>query len=61
MMHHKYCLIDENDPQGAKAFFGSVNLTAQAFCKNFEAMILTNNKNIIKKLSEEFEEMWRIL
>lgn len=60
MMHHKFCLIDENDPSTAKGFFGSVNLTAQAFCRNFEALILTNNWEIISRLSEEFEELWML-
>ncbi|CAG9770940.1 unnamed protein product [Ceutorhynchus assimilis] len=58
MMHHKYCLIDEKDPVGCKVFFGSLNLTCQALCKNFEAICLTNNQEIIHRLSEEFEEMW---
>ncbi|KAH1008856.1 mitochondrial cardiolipin hydrolase isoform X2 [Dendroctonus ponderosae] len=58
IMHHKFCLIDEKDPQAAKAFFGSVNLTAQAFCQNFEALILTNNQDIIERLSAEFEQLW---
>ncbi|KAL1516653.1 hypothetical protein ABEB36_000536 [Hypothenemus hampei] len=58
MMHHKFCLIDEKDPQTAKVFFGTINLTAQGFCKNFESLIYTNDKNIIQRLSTEFEQLW---
>ncbi|XP_050301474.1 mitochondrial cardiolipin hydrolase-like [Anthonomus grandis grandis] len=61
MMHHKFCLIDECDTGSSKVFFGSLNLTAQAFCKNFEALILTNNKDIIQRLSQEFEELWQLM
>ncbi|XP_066155070.1 uncharacterized protein [Euwallacea fornicatus] len=58
MMHHKFCLIDEKDGQLGKVFFGSLNLTAQAFCKNFENLVFTNNAKVIRGLSEEFEVLW---
>lgn len=58
LMHHKYCLVDETSGETAKVFFGSVNLTAQALSKNFEALIFTNNINVISRLSEEFEDLW---
>ncbi|KAF7283744.1 mitochondrial cardiolipin hydrolase zuc [Rhynchophorus ferrugineus] len=61
LMHNKYCLIDETDEQHAKVFFGSLNLTSQAVLKNFESVILTNNKDIIGRLSDEFEYLWRSL
>lgn len=57
-MHHKFCLIDKEDKDLAKMFFGSLNLTTQALCKNFDAVVLTNNYSIIEKYSEEFEELW---
>ncbi|XP_066250255.1 mitochondrial cardiolipin hydrolase-like [Euwallacea similis] len=58
MMHHKFCLIDEKDEQMSKVFFGSLNLTVQAFCKNFENLVFTNNTKVIQGLSEEFEMLW---
>ncbi|XP_060534635.1 mitochondrial cardiolipin hydrolase-like [Cylas formicarius] len=58
MLHHKFCLIDENHPQLAKMFFGSLNLTAQAMCKNFETVVLTNNSDWIQTFSQEFEDLW---
>lgn len=58
MMHHKFCLIDKEDPELAKVLFGSLNLTAQALTKNFDAFIITNNLNILKRFSEEFEDLW---
>lgn len=57
-MHHKFCLIDKEDKKLAKMFFGSLNLTTQAMCKNFDAIVLTNNSGIIARFSEEFEELW---
>ncbi|XP_050515894.1 mitochondrial cardiolipin hydrolase-like isoform X1 [Diabrotica virgifera virgifera] len=59
-MHHKFCLIDKDEGDGAKMFFGSLNLTSQGFCKNFDNTILTNNKEIISRFSEEFEELWEL-
>lgn len=58
LMHNKYCLIDEADEQHAKLFFGSLNLTSQALLRNFESVILTNNKDVIRHLREEFEYLW---
>ncbi|CAG9819381.1 unnamed protein product [Phaedon cochleariae] len=58
MMHHKFCLIDKENPKCAKMFFGSLNLTSQGLVSNFESVILTNNLNIINRYCEEFEEMW---
>ncbi|XP_072397518.1 mitochondrial cardiolipin hydrolase [Diabrotica undecimpunctata] len=59
-MHHKFCLIDKDEENEAKMFFGSLNLTSQGFCKNFDNTILTNNKDMISRFSEEFEELWQL-
>lgn len=58
MMHHKFCLIDKEDPELAKLLFGSLNFTTQALTKNFDTFIITNNHNILDRFSEEFEELW---
>ncbi|XP_023027938.2 mitochondrial cardiolipin hydrolase [Leptinotarsa decemlineata] len=58
MMHHKFCLIDKEEEELAKMFFGSLNLTSQGLVSNFDVVILTNNLNIIQRYSEEFEELW---
>ncbi|KAG5897143.1 hypothetical protein JTB14_020872 [Gonioctena quinquepunctata] len=58
MMHHKFCLIDKEEEDLAKMFFGSLNLTIQGLVSNFDTVVLTNNRNIIRRYSEEFEELW---
>ncbi|XP_018576423.1 mitochondrial cardiolipin hydrolase-like [Anoplophora glabripennis] len=58
MMHHKFCLIDKDDKSSAKMFFGTMNLTGQGLVSNFENVILTNNRNMIERFSQEFEELW---
>lgn len=58
MMHHKFCLIDKEDPELAKLLFGSLNFTTQALTKNFDSFIITNDQSILKKYSEEFEDLW---
>lgn len=57
MMHHKFFLIDEDTPN-AKAFIGTANLTLQALCANWEAMVITDDKELIARLKTEFEIMW---
>lgn len=57
MMHHKFCLIDENTPY-AKLFIGTVNLTLQGLCQNWDTFVYTNNREIMERLKEEFEELW---
>lgn len=57
-MHHKFCLIDKEDSQLAKVLFGSTNFTAQALTNNYDSFFITNNKNILERFSEEFEDLW---
>lgn len=57
MMHHKFCLIDENTPN-ARLFIGTVNITLQGICSNWDTFVYTDNKVAIARLKEEFEEMW---
>ncbi|XP_056643171.1 mitochondrial cardiolipin hydrolase-like [Diorhabda sublineata] len=59
-MHHKFCLIDKDDPERAKMFSGSLNLTNQGFCYNFDNTVLTNNIYVIKRFSDEFEKLWNL-
>ncbi|KAK9877944.1 hypothetical protein WA026_020166 [Henosepilachna vigintioctopunctata] len=57
-LHHKFCLIDHDNEELSKMFFGSMNITMQGMVKNFEHITLTNDKDIIHRFSEEFEELW---
>ncbi|XP_008199667.1 mitochondrial cardiolipin hydrolase [Tribolium castaneum] len=58
LMHHKYCLVDAEDPNLQKMFLGSLNLTVQGCLKNFEFVCITNNSTMIKRYNEEFESLW---
>ncbi|CAH0548034.1 unnamed protein product [Brassicogethes aeneus] len=61
MMHHKFCLLDEEDSNLGKIMFGSLNLTNQAFSRNFDMTVYSNNSNIISRFSDEFEDLWSYL
>lgn len=56
-MHHKFCLIDENTPS-AKLFIGTLNMTLQGLCSNWDSFVYSDDKEIISSLKTEFEEMW---
>lgn len=58
-MHHKYCLIDADDPTLQKMFCGSLNLTLQGCTKNFECVCITSDPKIIKRYNDEFEYLWK--
>ncbi|KAK4876508.1 hypothetical protein RN001_009014 [Aquatica leii] len=58
LLHHKFCLIDENHPKDSKIFFGTLNLTLQGMTSNFDAIIFTNNVQIVQKYRDEFEFLW---
>jgi phosphatidylserine/phosphatidylglycerophosphate/cardiolipin synthase-like enzyme len=53
-MHHKFLFTK------SKLFFGSLNLTDAAINRNFESLIETDNKFLIKEFHSEFGELWNI-
>jgi phosphatidylserine/phosphatidylglycerophosphate/cardiolipin synthase-like enzyme len=53
-MHHKF-MFTKN-----KLFFGSLNLTEAAINRNFESLIETDNKLLIKDFHSEFGKLWNI-
>ncbi|XP_022920636.2 mitochondrial cardiolipin hydrolase [Onthophagus taurus] len=56
-LHHKFCLIDKNyDSQ--IMWFGSLNLTLQGICSNWDNIVITNNNDIILRFSNAFENLW---
>ncbi|XP_044271723.1 mitochondrial cardiolipin hydrolase-like [Tribolium madens] len=57
-MHHKYCVIDAEDPDLKKMFLGSLNLTVQGCVKNFEFVCITNNPWMLNRYNDEFESLW---
>ncbi|MFY0481383.1 phospholipase D-like domain-containing protein [Flavobacterium sp. PLA-1-15] len=53
-MHHKF-IFTKN-----KLFFGSLNLTDAAINRNFESLLETDNKFLIKDFYSEFGKLWNI-
>ena len=53
-MHHKF-IFNKN-----KIFFGSLNLTDAALNRNFESIIESSERNLIKDFHKEFELLWNI-
>ncbi|GJQ67882.1 hypothetical protein Trydic_g16643 [Trypoxylus dichotomus] len=56
-MHHKFFLIDEYTDD-KEVWFGSLNLTAQAFTANWESIIYTNDTVMVSNFSKCFEMLW---
>lgn len=53
LMHNKFVVID-----GETLLFGSANWTRSAFRQNKEAIVVTDNHDIVKPFTIEFERMW---
>lgn len=39
---------------------GSLNWTTRGFCSNYENVLLTNQRQMIQKYSDEFQHMWEL-
>ncbi|XP_050356840.1 uncharacterized protein LOC126777728 [Nymphalis io] len=64
IMHHKFCLIDtlhldvENEDCTPLMIIGSLNWTNQAVTGNWEDVIVTSQKDLIRQYQSEFEKLW---
>ncbi|XP_045456261.1 mitochondrial cardiolipin hydrolase-like [Melitaea cinxia] len=62
LMHHKFCLIDAMDDVDEKSIplviAGSLNWTNQALNGNWEDIIVTSQKDLIRQYKTEFERLW---
>ena len=52
-MHHKFALIDHDT-----LITGSYNWTRSAFKYNHENVVITHERNLIRKFEQEFEKLW---
>ena len=52
-MHNKFCILDSNI-----LLVGSTNLTQDAFEKQNNNLIITNDKTFVEKFQKYFEELW---
>lgn len=55
-MHHKFALIDGNT-----ALTGSYNWTRSAAADNFENLLVTDERVIVRSYAQEFDRLWRIM
>lgn len=53
LMHHKYVVIDDH-----LLLSGSFNWTNKAIVSNYEAVLVTSNKDLVTPFKNKFEEMW---
>ena len=61
-MHHKFLVFDENEYDGSFVWIGSANITNVALSENDEkyneeGVIVTDDKNIVRKFSQQFERI----
>ncbi|XP_011315039.1 mitochondrial cardiolipin hydrolase [Fopius arisanus] len=56
LMHHKFAIMDEK-----LMIFGSTNWTMQAFFGNFDATLITNQTELVRVFSSEFNRMWNVI
>ncbi|NPA67457.1 MAG: DUF1669 domain-containing protein [Chlorobi bacterium] len=54
-MHHKFAVIDDE-----KVITGSYNWTRSAETKNYENILITDDKDAVKAYSREFDKLWNI-
>lgn len=52
-MHHKFAIIDNKT-----VLTGSYNWTRSAAVNNHENLILSTEKQVVKKFKQEFEKLW---
>ncbi|XP_017780347.1 PREDICTED: mitochondrial cardiolipin hydrolase [Nicrophorus vespilloides] len=58
LMHHKFMIIDADNPNNKQLMFGSLNHTIKGFLGNWDNTITTNNAQMIESYQEEFDRMW---
>ncbi|XP_053601288.1 uncharacterized protein LOC128670001 [Plodia interpunctella] len=61
LMHHKFTLIDascEDDSVTPLVIMGSLNWTNQALSGNWEDVVVTSQKELVKQYKEEFDRLW---
>ncbi|KAG6439739.1 hypothetical protein O3G_MSEX001036 [Manduca sexta] len=60
LMHHKFCLIDVMEGGKTTPFVmaGSLNWTSQALSGNWENLIITSQKDLVRQYKDEFERLW---
>ncbi|XP_063235624.1 uncharacterized protein LOC134538330 [Bacillus rossius redtenbacheri] len=52
-MHHKFVVLD-----GRLAITGSANWTLQAFCGNWENVVVTADPRLVHQFADTFQELW---
>lgn len=60
IMHYKY-MVKDCKGDGGYAFIGSPNFTISAFLNNYEDLVFTSSKVVVKALFENFETCWNYI
>lgn len=55
MMHHKFAIVD-----GDILISGSTNWTMSAFFGNFDNILITNQRSLVKPFVSEFQKLWEV-
>lgn len=55
-MHHKFAVIDNR-----MVLTGSYNWTLSAAMHNHENLLISSDKEVVKRFGEEFERLWKLL
>lgn len=61
LMHHKFCLLDASTDDirvTPVVIMGSLNWTTQAVNGNWEDVVVTTQKDIVREYKNEFERLW---
>jgi phosphatidylserine/phosphatidylglycerophosphate/cardiolipin synthase-like enzyme len=53
-MHHKFAVMDET------LLTGSYNWTRSAAQRNYENILVTNERGLLKEFTKEFDQLWSI-
>ncbi|CAK1548144.1 unnamed protein product [Leptosia nina] len=61
IMHNKFCIVDSLAQDDLLPFVmtGSLNWTNQALYRNWENLLITSNRDIVKVYRTEFERIWQ--
>jgi len=55
-MHHKFAIFDDE-----VTITGSYNWTRSAETRNFENILVTDDKKVAKTYSKEFDKLWKVM
>ncbi|KAL3285001.1 hypothetical protein HHI36_019130 [Cryptolaemus montrouzieri] len=61
IMHTKFIVKDYKDSTGGYLLMGSFNMTYNAFSSNYEDLVFTSKRSLVKDYHKNFNRMWKDL